>query len=89
VTRPAPDVFAELAPRFGADPARLVFLGGGQEWSDGTLYSFPSGGIDRVIKFIAVPDADREGLERARDRETWTRLAGASEKAGKGRTNRA
>jgi amicoumacin kinase len=71
--RPTPEVLADLAPRFGADPARLAFLGGGQEWSDGTLYTFADGAGERVLKVLAFALADREGLARAEERLTFVR----------------
>lgn len=33
----------ELCNRFSADPSSLAFLGGGQDWSDGTLFSYVRG----------------------------------------------
>jgi Ser/Thr protein kinase RdoA (MazF antagonist) len=71
--RPTPEVLADLVPRFGAQPAGLAFLGGGQEWSDGTLYTFRLGAAERVLKVIAFAGSDRDGLTRAEERVAYVR----------------
>jgi Ser/Thr protein kinase RdoA (MazF antagonist) len=61
----------ELCGRYGADPAALEFLGGGEDWSDGVLYSFSrsSGGEGpMVIKFLSFPSSDAEAIQRTRER---------------------
>lgn len=69
-----PAVIDDLSARFGAAKASLTFLGGGQDWSDGTLYRFTPGGAvgspggARVIKFLSFPESDREAVLRAEDR---------------------
>ena len=69
-------VIAELSPRFGVSPEALRFLGGGKEWSDGSLYTFRARDGDRVLKFLCFPEADGEGLERAEDRIRCVRFFG-------------
>ncbi len=59
-----------MASRFGMDAAALVFFGGGQDWSDGTVYRSPGpgGGPDLVLKILDFPDNDRQALARSQAR---------------------
>lgn len=45
-------VRADLARRFGADPARLELLGGGQDFSDGTVFTFAGEAGRQVLKIL-------------------------------------
>lgn len=61
----------DMAVRFGLDPRRLTFLGGGQDWSDGTLWRHPAlqpGGPEVVLKVLDLPGDDPDALVRAEDR---------------------
>ncbi len=55
-------VLSALAPRFGAAPAALAFLGGGQDYSDGTAYRFPGAAGDRVLKILGPFPPDDAAL---------------------------
>jgi amicoumacin kinase len=54
----------EMAARFGMDPASLRLLGGGQDWSDGTL--FTSGPL--VLKILDLKASDSGAIQRVEDR---------------------
>lgn len=73
-----PSVRDELARGWGLDPLRLAFLGGGQDWSDGTLYTAaaPGSGDELVLKILDFPEEDQEALERAEDRIRFVRFFG-------------
>lgn len=63
--KPLPlDVLAALARRFDADPRRLELLGGGQDYSDGTVFTFAAAGEPRVLKVLG-PFSDGDGALRA------------------------
>lgn len=71
--RSVPDaVKRELCDRFAADGASLRFLGGGQDWSDGTLFVF--GSRPMVLKILEFRDQDKEALLRAEERVAQLRL---------------
>ena len=57
-----------LASAWELAPSSLKFLGGGQDWSDGTLFSAPRGGAELVIKILDFPPEDSEAPSRAEDR---------------------
>jgi amicoumacin kinase len=69
----------ELCRRFGADPSALAFLGGGQDWSDGTLFVFDSaaagpGALRRmVLKILDAEASDRDAVSRAGERVEFMR----------------
>ncbi len=73
-------VKADLCARFRGDPSTLVFLGGGQDWSDGTLFTFaPSagaGGRNMVLKVLEFREDDTGGLALAEDRLGLVRVFG-------------
>lgn len=61
----------KIAGRFGLDPQRLTLLGGGQDWSDGTLWRHPAlaaGGPEVVLKILDLPADDPDALARSEDR---------------------
>lgn len=64
------------AAHFGMDRHGLEFLGGGQDWSDGTLFQAACGGQQRVIKILQLDPADHAGLQRAEDRLCLVRQFG-------------
>lgn len=73
-TLPTP-VRDALARSWGLSPPSLSFLGGGQDWSDGTLFSTPGPGAT-VLKVLDFPVEDRESLERAEDRVKLVKFLG-------------
>lgn len=66
----------DLARCWNLDPARLTFLGGGQDWSDGTLFTAPGEVGEVVLKVLDFPAEDREALDRAEDRIRFVRFFG-------------
>ncbi len=77
-------VLRTLCGRFGTEAAELEFLGGGQDWSDGILYTFlrrseTGGGVEpipMVIKFLSFPASDEAALLRSRQRVEFVRYFG-------------
>jgi Ser/Thr protein kinase RdoA (MazF antagonist) len=61
-------VLAELSSRYGTRPQDLSFLGGGQDWSDGTVYRYHGTEEERALKIISFPRTDSEALARAKRR---------------------
>ncbi|MBN1413044.1 MAG: phosphotransferase [Spirochaetales bacterium] len=61
-------VKAELSPRFDTAPDALTFLGGGQDWSDGTLFHYTQGGVEKVVKFIEFAETDDTALLRMEEK---------------------
>lgn len=70
-----PPIRDSFARDWGLDPEALTFLGGGQDWSDGTLFSTPEPGAT-VLKVLDFPVEDREALERAEERVRLVRFLG-------------
>jgi len=68
VKRVPEPVLSALAPRFGATLAGLAFLGGGQDFSDGTVYRFPGPAGDQVLKILGPFPPDDAALEVAEAR---------------------
>jgi len=70
----------DLARSWNLDPSQLRFLGGGEDWSDGTLFSAPAPssvpGEEVVLKILDFPLADRDALGRAEDRIRFVRFFG-------------
>jgi Ser/Thr protein kinase RdoA (MazF antagonist) len=63
----------ELCARFSGDPSTLMFLGGGQDWSDGVLFTFAQAGAaapaaSKVLKILAFKTEDARGLAATQDR---------------------
>ncbi|MFH1085302.1 MAG: hypothetical protein V1772_06035, partial [Chloroflexota bacterium] len=79
---PVPEaVRAELARRYGAEPARLRPFAGGREENDGVLYAYPHGAgkraAERLLKIMAFPAADRaRGLFVLGERARFMRFLG-------------
>lgn len=65
-----------FAGDWNLDPATLTFLGGGKDWSDGTVFSAPTAEGDVVLKILDFPSEDREALARAEDRIRLVRFLG-------------
>jgi Ser/Thr protein kinase RdoA (MazF antagonist) len=61
-------VLSALAPGFGAAPEELAFLGGGQDFSDGTVYRFPGPTGDQVLKILGPFPPGDAALEVAQAR---------------------
>ncbi|MBN1696329.1 MAG: phosphotransferase [Spirochaetales bacterium] len=57
-----------LSPRFGADPPSIIFLGGGQDWSDGIVFRFEHSEGERVIKFVDFAQTDDKALFRMEEK---------------------
>lgn len=74
-TLPIP-VRDDLARCWNLDATRLRFLGGGQDWSDGTLFTAPVVDGEVILKILDFPTEDREALDRAMDRIRFIRLFG-------------
>jgi hypothetical protein len=70
----------DLCLRFGGTPESLCFLGGGQDWSDGVVFTFtpavPEAPRSKVLKIIEFKPDDAEGLARARDKVRLVRTFG-------------
>jgi amicoumacin kinase len=74
---PVPEhVLSSLASAYGASLASLTYLGGGREDSDGIAYSYPSAGATRVLKVLAIPAADPDGLLRLEERLKFMHFIG-------------
>lgn len=70
--QPSDDEIDRIAGRFGLSRSGLVLLGGGYDWSDGTVWLDRSGG--RILKVKQLPVGDAVGAAVTRDR---LRLVGA------------
>jgi Ser/Thr protein kinase RdoA (MazF antagonist) len=56
---PVPDdVLHALIHAYGAEPAAFEYFAGGQTFSDGVLYAGPIAGARRLIKILALPEAE-------------------------------
>lgn len=74
---PIPDpVLAALTAGFNILPAALTPLGGGREDSDGITYTYPLADCQRVLKILAIPAADQDGLLRIQERLQFIRFLG-------------
>ncbi len=74
---PVPQAVLEtLCASFGIDPRRLVFLGGGREYSDGVVYLYPYQNLSRVIKVSALGAADAGGFLRIEERLKFVHFLG-------------
>ncbi|MBN1267319.1 MAG: phosphotransferase [Anaerolineales bacterium] len=70
-------VLRTLAEAFGASAESLSHFGGGQEASDGTLYTYPYGDKRRLLKIMAIPVEDqRIGLLCFEERLRFLRFLG-------------
>lgn len=57
-------VMKELCEKLSIDANALSFLGGGREDSDGTAYTYSDGTKKRVLKILAIPEAEKEKLDQ-------------------------
>ena len=72
-------VLKALAPCFQIEPGALTPLGGGREDSDGITYVYPFGDAQRVMKILAIPASERDGLPRLQERLRFVRFLGEHE----------
>lgn len=70
----------ELCARFSGNPSSLKFLGGGQDWSDGTVFTFTPADKNAsrimVLKILEFAADDDGGLALAEDRLRLVRTFG-------------
>lgn len=71
-----PDVKTALAADYGLTPEALTHLGGGQEGSDGTTFSYTQDGQPRVLKILAAPANDQCSLLRMAERLKFVHYLG-------------
>lgn len=55
---------SELCDKLSIDEKGLTFLGGGREDSDGTAYTYLDGTKKRVLKILAIPETEKDNLDR-------------------------
>lgn len=56
----------ELCEKLAVKEENLSFLGGGREDSDGTVYTFHDSSKKKILKILAIPEAEKDsfsGLE--------------------------
>lgn len=73
------DIKADLARQFGTTFESLAFLGGGEDWSDGTVFEYPCAqsptGL-RVLKILSQADSEEDDWHRATERLEAVRWLG-------------
>jgi amicoumacin kinase len=74
---PVPDpVLNALTARFQVQPGALSSLGGGRGDSDGITYAYPFGDAQRVLKILAIPASDPDGLPCLQERLRFVHFLG-------------
>lgn len=67
---------AELCEKLSIDANSLTFIGGGREDSDGTVYTYQEGNRKKVLKVLAIPEAEKEKLGDLEIREKYANYLG-------------
>jgi hypothetical protein len=74
---PVPEsIQASLAIHFSLSPGLMVQLGGGREDSDGIAYTCPTPAGEVVLKILAIPASDPDGLARIEERLRFVQFLG-------------
>jgi len=66
----------EICGKLSIDKDALVFLGGGQEFSDGSLYTYISNNKKMVLKILAIPENETEQLRSFEERVRFANYLG-------------
>lgn len=64
----------ELCSKLGIDQTSLVFLGGGREDSDGTVYTYDNG--TKVLKILAIPVDRQDAADKLCTQIEWAGMLG-------------
>lgn len=54
---------SEICEKLSIDNAALIFLGGGREDSDGTVFTYEEDSKRKVLKILAFPEAEKDKLQ--------------------------
>lgn len=66
----------EICEKLSIDDANLIFLGGGREDSDGTVFTYEEDSKRKVLKIIAFPEAEKEKLQHLIHRINYAHFLG-------------
>ena len=66
----------ELCEKLSIDLQGLTYLGGGREDSDGTVYTYDEGARKKVLKILAIPEAEKEKLRNLEVRIKYANYLG-------------
>jgi Ser/Thr protein kinase RdoA (MazF antagonist) len=69
-------VLKALTAHFQIQPGALSPLGGGRGDSDGITYAYPFEDVQRVLKILAIPASEQDGLPRLQERLRFVRFLG-------------
>lgn len=72
-------VLTTLCRKFDTDADVLTYLGGGREESDGTVFTYPAGDREMVLKILAIPIDATEGFRRLEERVRFAYFLGQHE----------
>ena len=73
------NVLAELCCKFGTDKEKIKYLGGGREDSDGIVFTYPENEKISVLKILAIPIQETEGLSRLEERIKFANFLGQND----------
>lgn len=68
----------ELCEKLSINLQRLTYLGGGREDSDGTVYTYHEGTRKKVLKILAIQEAEKEKLKNLQVRIKYAHYLGAN-----------
>lgn len=66
----------ELCEKLDIHHQELEFLGGGQEFSDGTVYTYYEQDKKKVLKVLAIPETEQGQLHKLKDRIKYANYIG-------------
>lgn len=66
----------ELCEKLDVNKEKLSFLGGGREDSDGTVYTFNKGNKKKILKILAIPEAEKEKFDELEVRVQYASYLG-------------
>ncbi len=69
-------VLETICASFEINSQRLVFMGGGREYSDGVVYAYPYQNVSRVLKIGALKESDTGGFLRMEERLKFVHFLG-------------
>lgn len=73
------DVLAALCCKFGTSAEKIKYLGGGREDSDGTVFMYPESEKISVLKILAIPIQEADGLSRLEERIKFANFLGQND----------
>lgn len=73
------NVFVEICCKFGTSKEKIKYLGGGREDSDGTVFTYQENEEINVLKILAIPIQETEGLHRLEERIKYANFLGKND----------